>query len=442
MTARLKGGAASVEITPSTSQFLFGYPHVERYSNGVHDPLFSSALYLDDGCIQVVFIANDIIFVGKDLVQRARRRIAQTTGIQPEHIMMTATHTHSGPITVNYLSNEADPAVPPADRNYLEFLENQMVTSAEKAVAQAESAEIGFSTAEGAGIGTHRRDPAGPADTQVPVLMVRSAATGRHIAGMLVCSMHPTVLHEDSTLISGDFPGMARTYLQEGILGKACPVLYHTGPCGNQSPRHVTQANTFAEAQRLGNILGQAVEKTISQLHYTAEATLGCLQEFLALPRRSFPSMEQAQVDLDRAVERLRDLRDQNAPPSEIRTAECDWFGAEETLTLSQAAAEGRLDDAYRSCLPAEIQIIKVGPWDFVGWPGEIFVEYSLAVKNQHRNTAVISLANGELQGYIVTEAAAEEGGYEASNALFSYRSGDILVEKTCHMLRRLTWGA
>lgn len=56
-----KAGAAAVEITPKESQFLFGYPHVERMSTGVHDPLFSSALYLENGCEQVLFIANDII---------------------------------------------------------------------------------------------------------------------------------------------------------------------------------------------------------------------------------------------------------------------------------------------------------------------------------------------------------------------------------------------
>ena len=68
--------------------------------------------------------------------------------------------------------------------------------------------------------------------------------------------MHPTVLHEDSTLVSGDFPAMTRQYLQEHVLGADCPVLYHTGPSGNQSPRHVTRANTFDEAERLGGLLG------------------------------------------------------------------------------------------------------------------------------------------------------------------------------------------
>ena len=50
----------------------------------------------------------------------------------------------------------------------------------------------------------------------------------------------------------------------------------------------------------------------------------------------------------------------------------------------------------------------------------------------------MINLANGDLQGYIVTEEAALEGGYEASNALFGPDSGRILVEET---IRRLQYG-
>jgi len=42
--ASLEAGAAVVEITPRDRQFLYGYPHLRRYSTGVHDPLLSSAL--------------------------------------------------------------------------------------------------------------------------------------------------------------------------------------------------------------------------------------------------------------------------------------------------------------------------------------------------------------------------------------------------------------
>ena len=82
----LQAGAACVDISPKDSQFLYGYPHVERYSTGIHDPLFSSALYLSNGRTQVMFIANDIICVTKDLVGRVRNRIVEATGMPANHI--------------------------------------------------------------------------------------------------------------------------------------------------------------------------------------------------------------------------------------------------------------------------------------------------------------------------------------------------------------------
>ena len=72
-----------------------------------------------------------------------------------------------------------------------------------------------------------------------------------------------------------------------------------------------------------------------------------------------------------------------------------------------------------------------------MGWPGEIFVEFGLNIAQHVENTYVIALANGELQGYLVTEEAVDQGAYEANNALFeSPASGDLLVKKTLELLR------
>jgi hypothetical protein len=436
----LKAGAAVREISPTRPMFLMGYTHTERTSTGIHDPLLSTALYLESGGTGLLFSANDVLYVSKALAARARRRIARETGVPESHILVSATHTHSGPVTVDALCSAGDPVVPPADPAYLQQLEDRITAAGIAACGAARPARLGLAVADGTGVGTNRRDPAGPSDSQVPVLVVREAESEAPIACMLECSMHPTVLHEDSYLVSADFPGFARRTLQEHILGKdslgqACPVLYHTGPCGNQSPRHVTRANTFAEAQRLGELLGQAAVKVIPGITYSASLLLLALQTFVDLPRKRFPPLPEAQAKLEGAIRRLAELRQTGAPPKEIRTAEVDWFGAEETVTLVQAEADGRVDQAARACLPAEVQVLKVGSWAFVGWPGELFIEYALAVKKSCPGAFVISMANGELQGYIVTEEAAREGGYEASNGLFEPRSGGILVEATARLL-------
>jgi hypothetical protein len=372
--------------------------------------------------------------VTKAIAHRARQRLEAATGIPGSHIMITATHTHSGPKTLDYISNEEDPVVPKVDPAYVDLFEAGLVEAATAAFKQAKPAEMGLAVANGAGVGTNRRDVTGPADPEVPVLMVRSG--GKPLACMVVYAMHPTVLHEDSTLISGDFPAMTRRFLQQNVLGADCPVLYHTGPAGNQSPRHVTRGHTFAEADRLGTMLGEAIAAVIPAIEYSAGGVLAVRQAMVDLPRRTFPAVSTAAQHVEQAAARLDHLRTSGAPRQVVRTAEVDWFGAEETLTLAKAAAAGRMEAVYDSCLPAEVQAIRVGPWWFVGWPGEIFVEYGLAAKAGLPQTFIITLANGELQGYIVTPEAEKLGGYEVSNAVFAPQSGQIFVGTTLELLR------
>lgn len=434
----LVAGAAVTDITPKESAFLFGYPNVPRWSTGVHDPLLASALYVSDGKTPSLFIAVDVIFVGLATARRVRERIANATDVPADHIMVSATHTHSGPITVDYLSNEHDPAVPKVDAVYLNWFESQLVAAGVKAIESAEPARLGVTLADATGIGTNRRDPSGPADLSVPVLAVkRRNRDAPPIALMLICSMHPTVLHEDSTLISGDFPGLARRYLQTNVVGADCPVLYHTGVAGNQSPRHVVRGNTFDEATRLGEIVGRAVEQSLRQVQYVDHAEIECATRHVELPLRDFPNAAEAETKLSASIKRLADLRNARAPRAEVRTAECDWFGAAETLTLARAATDGKLARFAATCMPAEVQLIRIGDWKFIGWPGEMFIEFGLSIKARCPNAFIITYANGELQGYLVTQQAVDEGGYEASNALFkSPDGGKMLVDATLDLLK------
>lgn len=436
---KLIAGAAFENITPQKPLFLHGYPFVERQSTGVHDWLLSSALYLSDGLTELIFIANDIIFLNKASVSRIRKMITDETGIPGSNIMVGATHTHSGPVTVNCVNSGTDSVVPMVDEEYLQYLEKKIAKAGCRAYSNACTAELAHTVVDGTGIGTNRHDPAGPADMAVPALVIRDRETKDYIACMLICSMHPTVLHEDSKLYSGDFLSFTREILQKEYLGCECPVLNFTGPAGNQSPRHVTKSNTFEEAHRLGNIVASALGREINNgLEFYSDLPLLCAQQLVDLPKKTFPKVKDAKIHLEKAENRMEQLRREKPGTREFRTAEVDWFGAIELLHLAEMSESNQLDEIYKSCLPAEIQMFKISSWSFVSWPGEIFVEYALEIKNRAPGTFVISLANGELQGYIVTKQAAEEGGYEASNRLFSHESGEIVVNKTLQLIQEL----
>ena len=439
----LQAGAAFKHITPQQPSFLHGYPFVERMSAGVNDPLLCSALYLTDGNESVIFITNDILYVNKSIVNNVRKAVSDVTGVSAGNIMTGVTHTHSGPVTVDCAISANDAVVPRPDPAYIRYLEQQMTAAACEAYNHAVPAKAGLTVADAAGIGANRHDPTGPADLDLPALMVKNLKD-EWIACMLICSMHPTVLHEDSTLFSGDFPAFAREALQKQVFGCQCPVLHFTGAAGNQSPRHVATANTFAEAARLGGIMAAAIKKKLDAgVAYDVSPHIVCRRELVDLPRRDFPSVEWATSNSKRALAcfqkmsttQLSSVADTALHARKIRSAEVDWFGAEELLFLSKQAAKGALEEAYRACLPAEIQLIKIGAWTFVSWPGEVFVEYALALKSKVANTFLITLTNGDLQGYIATDEAVQNNYYEASNSLFHYTSGELLFAKTLKII-------
>jgi hypothetical protein len=183
--------------------------------------------------------------------------------------------------------------------------------------------------------------------------------------------------------------------------------------------------------------LGRSVAAAIDNAEYSSDLRLACAKAEVQLPQRIIPPIVEAEEQRDRAVAMLTALRESNADRREVRTAECDWFGAEESLALARAAAAGRVDSAITSVMPAEITLMQIGPWSFVGWPGESFVEFALKVKQSFPNCHVISMANGELQGYLVTGEAVERRWYEAMTSLFaSPESGEAMVEKTLELLR------
>lgn len=435
-TSAIWAGAATVDITPAGSVFLFGYPHVPRFSVGVHDPLECNALYLRAAQGGALFLACDLIYFGRDYAKEVRRRAAEAAGLPVEAVMLTATHTHSGPVMTNNLSNSADSAVPPADPAYLNWLADRLVDATRAAVAAVEPAEVAMAEATATGVGSNRHDPTGPTEPRVPVLLLRSPDAGRPLACLLVYAMHPTVLHEDSRFISSDFIAYTRQTLRGSVLREACPVLYLQGAAGNQSPRHVTRANTFAEAQRIGENLARAIAEACDRAVVTPVSEVSAQATQLEVQPRTFPAVEAAREALAVKRAHFAALQAAGAPRQEVRTAECDVFGAEKTAILAVAAADGRLAAAVAAASPAEIQLIRVGPLRLVAWPGEFFVEHGLDLKARApEGTHLVTLANGELQGYIATPEAVRQGYYEATNAIFTVDNGPRFVERSLALI-------
>lgn len=434
----IQAGAAIINVTPQKPMFLHGYPHVERISEGTHDPLYASALVIDNGEMRIGFCAVDVIFISREIATNVRIRVHEQTGIPKQNIMISASHTHSGPVTFSDIFY--DPVVPKTDPEYLAYLTNKLVDVFVKAFQNKQISKIAITIADATGVGGNRRSKTDITDPEVPVVILKDAETNRIFALSTIYCMHPTVLHEDSKLYSADFPGYTREYIKKEF-GEDVILLYHTGPSGNQSPRHFVKSNTFDEAQRLGFMLGKRIIESFRQLRNSAFkdwVALSAQQSNQMLPKKKFMSIEEAESKVIFVKNKLRQMEQDSVSPSEIRTVECDWFGAEENKQLAEMAANRELEKVYQSVLPAEINIIGIDSNHFVFLPGEMFVEYSLMIKsNLPENTFIASLSNGVLAGYLVTEEAEQEGGYEASNSIFPAQAGKLLVEKVIDLFGR-----
>ncbi len=436
----LKAGAAQFDVSPIRPMFLYGYPHVKRQSTGIHDPLRAAALYLANGSSALLLIAVDMLFVPKSSAARCRDELAARTGVPQSHILISATHTHSGPVTADYLAFRGDPVVPRADPVFMAFFESQIVQAGMSAWENREEAELAIASARIEGVGGNRLSKEGTADREAGILFVRRFATHEPIAINVVYSMHPTVMHEDSTLVSADFPGFAKQRLIEAFPG-AIP-LYHTGPSGNQSPRYSVSGQTFAEAERLGGLLAAPIIAGIQNLKdsdFDNNPILASAVGTVTLEPRTFMSLNEARENLSFKVSEYERLKREGAPHGPVRTAECTVFGAEELVVLAAAQENGVLKDWQNRFVQAEVQALRIGAACLACLPGEIFVEYGLEIKQRAAlKTWVISLANGELQGYIVTPEAEKEGGYEAQCGFFKASNGVPLVNELVRLIGTL----
>jgi hypothetical protein len=406
---------------------LCGYPHVRRLSTGVHDPLLASALFLRNESPAVLLCALDLILLNGDIARQIRRAVSAALGMAESCVLISCTHTHSAPVTFEYLPFRGDIAMPPPDPAYLEFVQDRVVQTAIEAKTRARPAELAWTSADARGVGGNRHSPDGPTDPEVGILAVRAA--GELMSLALIYGMHPTVLHEDSTLVSSDFPHYVREHLRKA-LGRDLVVLYHTGPAGDQSPRYHVTGQTFAEAERLGRKSGSAVLASLGDLQFTNEVALSGLLRTVQLERRKLPAEVEARQVLADCRRELERLKGQGAERGRLRTAEVSIFGAEAQVTLVRAQQDGDVDRLLARLRPFEVQVLRIGGACVAGFPGELFAGYGLQLKHRACSRSfVTTYTNGELQGYIVTPEAAAAGGYEAASSLFAPAAGSSMVD-------------
>ena len=212
-------GAARHEITPPGSVELMGYGARVGVSTGVHDPLFARGLYLGDGAARgVLLVSADVCLITPDQARGVREALARETQLSPASILISCTHTHSGPDTGLGPLMTGRP-VP----SWVDGLFAGVQAAGSEAFQARQPARFGWTTAQ-ARIGRNRRIEDGPVDPEILILEVHTAS-GRPLAVLFNYACHGTVLGHDNLEVSADWAGVAASELEAQTGGVAQFVL-------------------------------------------------------------------------------------------------------------------------------------------------------------------------------------------------------------------------
>src|SRR5207302_7004635 len=93
-----RAGVARTSLTPFWGVELTGWGYyIERRWQRIHDPLYATAVAVDDGQRTAVLVALDLMVIDERFTRQARQQIRDATGLPAESILLTCSHSHNAP---------------------------------------------------------------------------------------------------------------------------------------------------------------------------------------------------------------------------------------------------------------------------------------------------------------------------------------------------------
>ena len=140
----MKAGASERIITPEYPTLLLGYPEPrDRYHQSVHDDLKAHCFYFESHGEEFALVTLDLVDYTKWRTEKMRNKIKEASGIPCNHICISCTHTHSGPVTRAvpfFLKDETWEMYP----YYLDMVDSLAADGIAEAKANAFMAKIGM----------------------------------------------------------------------------------------------------------------------------------------------------------------------------------------------------------------------------------------------------------------------------------------------------------
>lgn len=412
----MKCGTSQVCITPPVGVELCGYAARVQPSVGVHDDLYVRGLFLEEGREKLLWLHADLIGYDGFWVRGLRQRLTAELDLEERQILVSATHTHAGPVTMTTLRETGD-----VDAAYMSGLADHFVSAARAAAAQPVETTLNFGESA-CYLAADRRaiSPRSHMDPALPVLSWRST-DGAHAAILANYAMHNTALGPDNRHISGDAGGLAAAHIRARLPG-APTVLFTNGGCGNINPP--AQTPDYRVTQQFGRRLGgSAVYTAETDLLPCTDATLASALTTVKLPYATLTPDEVAREYQRALAECVPELLFWQRARRAYDRWQAETLAA---LAAGQAPTEVEVD----------LQIVKIGPASFVAISAEVFSRMATDLRAAFGpRTYVVGYANGDI-GYLPPAEVYAEGGYEVDMAYKFYGSNFMVAAGGFELLR------
>lgn len=403
-------GVAHTTINPEPGTLLGGYPtDHRRIALGVHDDLEAHAIAVRGprSSDPDVLVAFDGIAAPAELVEQIQARL----GPGPR-VSVAASHTHSAPSLPIWDQDVLGPYSPA----YVTALAHRLANLAARAIESESpgSLYVGSMPVDQPIGENRRRSDRHPYDQRVRVLEARDAA-GDELITIVIFGCHPTILNGENQLISADLAWGLRRSLGDR------QVALLLGGAGDQSTRSTRRASSFAECERFGRILADAVTASRAELRQCTSSHM--VEQVVRLRGRPTPGVDEARRRLDELEHQLSQLPPDGAPVRERRRSlEVEIIGAKHDLRRASGPA-------HPTHFDARIVTWDLGETRIAFWPVEPTLELALTLEYE-LDCWLCGYANGYL-GYLLPAHDHQHGGYEVAVSPFDEHATHAMLTNT-----------
>lgn len=426
---RIEVGVARIDITPEGPIRLAGYGGRASESEGVLQPLWAKALaFGSDEQGPSLFVTVDLIGIPGHITEKVARRLSEKTAITPSQLVISSSHTHTGPEVGNLLNHFGKP-MPPEELGRIVRYQDELTDKLEQVALQALQNRSPALAAWGqgeVGFAVNRRKlengrwvgfgvvPEGPVDHSMPLLRVTDPDSGTLRAVLVNYACHGTTLGGDTNKIHGDWIGEAQRIIEKRHPGATALVSVGAGGDANPEPRTGLEYTT-----RHGKEIADEVDRLLNS----------SLQ-----PLTTHPVGELRKVDLPFS----------NRPTTQELVEQTSANGSEgyyAHLALDRIAR----GEPVPTSLSYPIQTWTFGDeLAMIFLAGEVVVDYSLRFKEELESDHVwVTAYANDVPSYIPSRRVIQEGGYEAEYSQYSYDRPspyvedieDLIVGTVYHML-------